>query len=168
MTAPCFVPCVSYLPTRRPRATSTRPTLMSLRRHQLAAKSFQLEEMEDSANQTSALFLQDDGGVAVGQTDGPDFDRADGKWTFNEREGFLEIEIERFFGADSIPFSVKRIFRGHADDGKSGLALFVGAMFRDPTDFGPEEALGHFALVESTLDLPNLALDGSRISNVSK
>ena len=133
--------------------------MVLLSRTRLAAKSFQLEEMEDSANQTSAMYLSDDGSVRIGRTDGPAPDRVDGKWSFSEPDGLLEIELERWFGADAVPFSVKRIFRGHADDGQSGLALFVGAMFRDQSDFGPEEALGHFAMVETTTNIPDAHFD---------
>ncbi len=165
MQPACFVPSAGgfRLAAQPRRATSARtPTMTTLRRTQLAAKSFQLEEMEDSANQTSAMYLAADGSVHLGQTDGPTPDRAKGKWSFTEPEGLLEIEIERWFGADSVPFSVKRLLRGHPDDGNSGLALFVGAMFRDPTDFGPEEALGHFAMVEATDDLRDVHYDISK------
>lgn len=130
----------------------------------IASKSYQLEEMEDEATSTSAIYLAADGTLSLGQTDGPAPDRFMGTWLYMEDSGELTMEIERWFGEGEVPFCVKRILRGHIDSSKNigNLPLFAGAMYKEPTDFDLQEALGHFAMVQANDDLPDANFDISK------
>lgn len=123
---------------------------MTLGRGAIAHKSYQLEELEDESSCISAVYLNENGTAKLGVTDGPVPDRVEASWVFAEVDGELTLNIERWFGADQVPFSVKRTLRGHLDAGRSAdgdLPLFHGAMFQCPTDFDATGALGHFAMV---------------------
>lgn len=119
----------------------------------LASKQYQLEELEDSSTQTSSITLLPGGNITLGSTDGPAPDSCKGSWLYDDGERTLTLEIERFFGADdTFQFSVKRILRGFPESLTDSLPIFQGAMFREDSNFAPDEALGHFALVEAVED----------------
>lgn len=163
-----------------PGAASLRPGSSGLRRQRaskcsrapramltgaaLASRSYQLEEMEDSSTSTSAVFLAEDGSIQFGRTDGPEPDRAAGTWVFTEHDGALKMELERWFNEEKIPFCVRRVLYGHVDSKKSigDLPLFQGNMFREEDTIDRKNALGHFALIEATDDLPDVNFDISK------
>lgn len=131
----------------------------------IANKSYQLEEDEDSCSCTSAVYLSEDGSLSIGRTDGPRPDKVDASWTYSDRDGELLLQIERYFGSDATPFSVKRILKGHLDDTRknlSGLPIFEGAMYKEPTDFSPHSEVGWFAMILAVDDLPQDDFDISR------
>lgn len=124
----------------------------------IANKSYQLEEDEDSLSCTSAIYLNEDGTLSIGRTDGPKPDRVYATWKYSDEEGEIVLNIERFFGADTnTPFSVKRILRGHIEKTSknlSDLAIFSGGMYQEPADFSPQSEVGWFSMIIATDDLP--------------
>lgn len=128
----------------------------------IANKSYQLEEDEDSLSCTSAVYLAEDGTLTIGRTDGPSPDSVEASWTYSDRDGALMLQIERFFGSDATPFSVKRILLGHLDDTRKnleGLPVFEGGMYQEPPDFSPHSEVGWFAMILAVDDLPNETFD---------
>lgn len=148
-----------------------RPTFKAARRviaravltqSAIANKSFQLEEDEDSFSCASAVYLNEDGTLTFGRTDGPRPDSVNATWSYSDRDGELLLEIERFFGADATPFAVKRILKGHLDDSRKnleGLPVFAGGMYIPPADFSPHSEVGWFAMILATDDLPDDSFD---------
>lgn len=85
-------------------------------------------------------------------------DSIEASWTYSNRDGELMLQIERFFGSEATPFSVKRILKGRLDDTRKnleGLPKFFGAMYQEPTDFSPHSEVGWFAMILAVDDLPN-------------
>ena len=131
----------------------------------IANKSYQLEEDEDAMSCTSAVYLAEDGTLSIGRTDGPRPDNVSASWKYTPHNGELLMEIERFFGSDATPFSVKRTLKGHLDDTRKnleGLPVFSGAMYQSPADFSPNSEVGWFAMILATDDLPDADFDVSR------
>lgn len=112
-------------------------------------KSYQLEEMEDAASATSAIYLHGNGTVAYGRTDGPVPKKVDGTWIYNEDLQELCVELERHFDDGRVQFSIRRTLRGHLDcPDETETAVFAGNIFREPSDFDdPKSALGHWTMI---------------------
>jgi hypothetical protein len=127
-------------------------------------KSYQLEELEDEATATSALYLRRDGSIAYGRTDGPEPDTVRGVWAYNEHEKELRMELERNFSDNGFNFSVRRVFKGHLDCKQElDMAVFSGNIFRDEEDFAdPKAALGHWSMIIATDDLPSEDFDATQ------
>ena len=134
---------------------------MTVTTTQIADRSFQLQELEDSATCVSALYLKSDGSLKVGQTDGPAPSSVEGNWKYNEDEEELQIDLTRHYKGDNYTYEVQRYFIGHFDNKKdSDLAVFSGKIFRDSaTDFTPDEAVGYFEMIIATDDLPDESYD---------
>jgi len=154
VTSPAFVTAISIRLPRQARPYQiSRGRAVPTAKFSLASKQYQLEELEDSSSQTSSITLLPDGAISLGTTDGPAPDSCKGSWMYDDSDNTLTLEIERFFGADdTFQFSVKRVLRGFPESATSSLPIFQGAMFREDSNFAPDEALGHFALVEAIED----------------
>lgn len=150
-------PPKSHDVSRRSVVTNTITT------ERLANKSYQLEEDEDAASCATAIYLSEDGTLILGRTDGPNPDRFNATWSFDDSTGELRIDIERYFsGEGGVEFMVKRYLRGHLDSSSKpleDLPVFTGAMYPDPTDFGKHSEVGWFAMVLATDDLPSESFD---------
>jgi hypothetical protein len=131
----------------------------------IADRSYQLEELEDEASATSALFLRRDGSIAYGRTDGPEPATVRGVWAFDEDQRELRMDIERNFVDGEITFSVRRVFRGHLDCKQHlDMAVFSGSIFRGEEDFqDPKSALGHWSMIIATDDLPAEDYDATQL-----
>lgn len=149
--SPAFVGGISIHLSRQGRPYQiARGRVVPTANFSLASKQYQLEELEDSSTQTTSITLLPDGAIALGSTDGPTPDSCKGSWLYDDGENTLTMEIERFFGADdTFQFSVKRVLRGFPESDTSSVPIFQGALFREDSNFAPDEALGHFALVEA-------------------
>ena len=135
---------------------------MVLTSTQIENKSYQLEEMEDSEACSSAIYLNADGSVAMGVTDGPQPSSVQGTWNYDDDKKELRMDIKRSFEGD-YPFEVRRFLVGHLDERKgSELVVFSGNLFRDPTDFSREEAVGYFSMIIANDDLPSENYDISK------
>lgn len=124
----------------------------------IANKSYQLEEDEDEVSTTSAVFLNEDGTLSIGKTDGPTPEEVNAKWKYSDSDGELMVEIERIYQEGKTIFPVKRILRGHLDDSNKNLRdlpVFTGAMYQDPADFSPHSEVGWFNMILATHDLPS-------------
>jgi hypothetical protein len=133
--------------------------------HAIADHSYQLEEMEDEASATSALFLRRDGSIAYGRTDGPEPATVRGVWVFDEYERELRMELERNFIDGDVAFSVRRVFKGHLDCAEDlDMPVFSGNIFRGEEDFwDPKAALGHWSMIIATDDLPAEDYDATQL-----
>lgn len=135
----------------------------------LKNKSYQLEEDEDALSCTSAIYLNADGTLKIGRTDGPRPDKVDASWQYNPDDGELLLEIERFFDESGrTPFSVKRVLRGHLDETQknlAGLPVFAGGMYQWPADFSQKSEVGWWTMILAVDDLPEDTMD---ISNVEQ
>jgi hypothetical protein len=119
-------------------------------------RSYQLEEMEDEASSTSALYLRSDGSVAHGRTDGPQPSSVDGVWLYDESEKEILVDLDRHFTDNRYNFSVRRVFRGHLDCADAfDIAAFSGNIFTDIETRDSKSALGHFSLIVASSDLPD-------------
>lgn len=149
-------PVTPLVPHNR-RTRSTPMCTVTVER--LANKSYQLEEDEDQSSCTTAVYLHADGKVSVGRTDGPTPDRVEATWKYDDASGELILDIERYFQGDGrVEFMVKRILRGHLDDGRKNLEnlpVFTGAMYPHPTEFERHSEVGWFAMILATDDLPS-------------
>lgn len=130
----------------------------------LTKRSFQLEEDEDAASCTTAVYFGEDGTLTLGRTDGPTPDRYNATWSFDDSTGELRMDIERYFSGEggNVEFMVKRYLRGNLDNRSKALEdlpVFTGAMYPDPTDFGRHSEVGWFAMVVATDDLPSESFD---------
>lgn len=156
-TAPQATPTELHDGFRRVAVTSTITV------ERLTNKSFQLEEDEDAASCTTAVFFAEDGTMTLGRTDGPSPDRYNATWSFDDSTGELRMDIERYFsGEGNVEFMVKRYLRGNLDRQSKALEdlpVFTGAMYPDPTDFGKHSEVGWFAMVVATDDLPSESFD---------
>jgi len=63
------------------------------------AEYYQLEEMEDKDTCTTELFLRADGVIEFGDTDGPQPNHSEGRWTVPDGTNDYSMEIKRRFGA---------------------------------------------------------------------
>ena len=63
---------------------ATKKPLTIMYRIRCENKYYQLEELEDADNCTTELFLKEDGTVDIGETDGPLFTKAVGRWEIKE------------------------------------------------------------------------------------
>lgn len=146
------------LPPRTSACRARRTPTCTLTVERLTNKSYQLEEDEDQSSCTTAIYLNENGTVSVGRTDGPSPDRVHATWEYNDESGELILDIERYFiGEAGVEFMVKRILRGHLDERRNleNLPVFIGAMYPHPTDFSKYSEVGWFAMILATDDLPS-------------
>lgn len=135
---------------------------MTITTTQLGNRAYQLEELEDSASCVSAIYLKNDGSLKLGRTDGPRPSSVKGSWEYVEPEQELRIDLTRYYDGDTGDYSydVTRYFIGHLDTKKnSELAIFAGKIFRERTDFSPNEAVGFFEMIVANDDLPTESFD---------
>lgn len=153
------VPSTPLTPRRAMPSTSRVTPTCRVATDRLTNRSFQLEEDEDSLSCTSAVFLQADGTMTIGRTDGPSPDKVNASWTYNASDGELVLDIERYFSTDgNVPFCVKRVLRGHLDDSRKNLEelpCFTGAMYQAPADYSKHSEIGWWAMILAVDDLPS-------------
>lgn len=114
-----------------PAATTpvARPVVTSavVRDEDIGNRSFQLNEMEDSEQAVSALYLRAaDHGVEFGATDGPVPDSVTGEWVLNQEDGTLGLSLTRKYEGD-FSFSVTRFYKVRRWGGAMGGAGAGGA-----------------------------------------
>lgn len=150
----------------RGRMSMVTESQSPLTTERLANKSYQLEEDEDASSATTAMYLNGDGTISLGVTDGPEPDRIKASWKFNASDEEIELNIERYFeGEAGIEFMVKRVLRGHFNrtpQNSGELPIFTGAMYPFPTDFSKYSEVGYFAIILATDDLPTNDFDISK------
>ena len=123
---------------------------------------FQLEELEDSESCTTEIYLQSDGEVVIGQTDGPIFVNAKGIWELSADNKF-RMSISRSYktgqsGTDmgEFMYSTERIFLGEITSIGSAVGI-AGAILPGSDSgihfgdgFDPTYEIGYFNMIDTT------------------
>jgi len=127
----------------------------------------ELKELEDNCESRSQIFLNPDGTVTLGLTDGPPAVAMCGLWQCGST-GF-QMVIQREFETPQLHrYTVTRVYDGQVNPGSAGvnlidgqmgfheaaedeLAFAIGTLFDDDNMFGPSP-IGFFALDGNTLD----------------
>jgi hypothetical protein len=145
------------------RQRTRQATVRMVSLDSIADRSYQLEEMEDEASATSALYLHANGTVAHGRTDGPQPTKVNGTWEYNESEKEIRLDLDRHFRDSRIEFSVQRVFRGHLDCSEAfDFAVFAGNIYPDSETVDARSAVGHFSLIDASSDLPDEKYDATQ------
>jgi len=103
-----------------------------------------LQEMEDSLATSSQIYLELDGTVSIGATDGPPPADVCGLWQCGEKE--FQMTIQRSFAASSDDifgtgpkYTVTRLYRGMVDhDAPAGLKVVEGRIDMYEGDAGED------------------------------
>mmetsp|Transcript_40942 Transcript_40942/g.96094 ORF Transcript_40942/g.96094 Transcript_40942/m.96094 type:complete len:178 (-) Transcript_40942:3672-4205(-) len=155
ISAEAFMTTPFGIKSSTPRA-ATPSTVLSAA-SSMAGKYFQLEEMEDSEDSTTEIYLADDGSISVGQTDGPLTKSAVGEWTLNDN--VFKLTLERTYetgkpagGPSDIgefTFAVERTFTG--DVSFVGECVAVTGKIQGMDEAAAVECeVGYFNLIDTT------------------
>lgn len=118
---------------------------------------YQLEEAEDQDTCTSEVFLNADGTIFVGETDGPLPTQVSGTWQQYE-DGTFTMSISRTFPAGQpqtertnmgeFSFTVERIFKGELST--VGTLLSISGSIYDVDDVFGDRQVGFFNMIDTT------------------
>jgi hypothetical protein len=122
-------------------------------------KYYQLEELEDAENCTTELFLKAGGEVVVGQTDGPAYLTAGGRWDVPANSNGFRMVVTRTYKAGTkgrdmgeFDYTVPMTFLGEMTLVGANLAV-NGVLHReDDVDFSvdADSATGYFNMIDAT------------------
>eukprot|EP00977_Amphora_coffeiformis_P008513 scaffold1924_cov218-Amphora_coffeaeformis.AAC.5 len=134
-----------------PRTTTPSP-LYGIR---CENKYYQLEEMEDSDNCTTELFLTADGLVEFGETDGPMWDEVAGNWHVKPGTDDFTMVIFRRFGTGrsgtdmgEFAYEIGRVYKGEMTKVGDSVAI-TGVMHSQPDEFSQEDRqIGYFNMID--------------------
>ncbi len=137
----------------------------------LVRGEMELAELEDSSETRTQVFLNEDGTVTTGATDGPLPMAVCGLWQCGTES--FQMVIQRTFTAPRSTYTVTRVYTGSVNAQSDGVEVVVGRMGFYPTDaepaglFGDDDglggatAIGYFSMDGNTLaELQNEA-DGA-------
>lgn len=120
-------------------------------------KFFQLEEMEDKETSTTDLFLNRDGTVTVGETDGPIPKDARGEWS-QKSDGTFRMTLIRSYEAGKektldtdvgeFAYETERLFTG-TEITMVGNCLSVSGSIHHMDEHGDQE-VGYFIMIDTT------------------
>eukprot|EP00536_Pseudo-nitzschia_multiseries_P016600 jgi/Psemu1/168446/gw1.1162.11.1 len=123
-------------------------------------KYYQLEELEDSDNCTTELFLKEDGSVDVMETDGPIFTKAVGTWYIQENRFAMTITKTFSTGIDNkkdatamgeFSFDVERVFEGDMTVvGGTEVAINGKIFAEDIITSKMDKEVGFFNMIDGT------------------
>jgi len=104
----------SFIPTTQKSRTRSNVIMYRIR---CENKYYQLEELEDAENCTTELFLKENGDVEMGDTDGPLYTIATGKWEMINNQFAMSITKTYQTGNENkdvgvFTFDVERQFMG--------------------------------------------------------
>jgi len=124
---------------------------------------FQLEELEDADKCVTALYLNPDGTVAFGETDGPRVSAVTGTWA--QQHAKLALSIRRTYPAGNekrqhtdvgeFQYSTERLLTGELCRVGANLA-FKGTIQIQDEVFGDEE-VGYFSMIDTTEERAQLS-----------
>lgn len=119
---------------------------------------FQLEESEDAETCTSEVFLNADGSVFIGETNGPLPARATGTWQQSPDGQQFTMNISRTFSAGQpqrsftdvgeFDFTVERIFEA-SEISTVGTSMSIEGSIYDVSSSG-EYKVGFFSMIDTT------------------
>lgn len=144
----------------RPRIRETpfaaKKPLTIMYRIRCENKYYQLEELEDADNCTTELFLKEDGTVDIGETDGPLFSKAVGKWEIKENDFAMTITKTFKTGNErndmgEFEFDVERVFEGEMTVvGGTEVAINGKIFAEDIITEKYEKEVGFFNMIDGT------------------
>jgi len=131
----------------------------SLRSIRCEGKTYQLEELEDSNTCTTEIFLHEDRSIQFGDSDGPVFEGAAGRWDMEPgTEDFIMCVQRRYGGGrdgtdmGEFAFDVWRTFSGEMKMVGDSVAI-NGVMYDgDSTNFEGSKQVGYFNMIDGTDD----------------
>jgi hypothetical protein len=110
--------------------------------------------MEDRDNATTECYLKEDGTVVMGDTDGPLWTSANGRW-FIQNDGFI-MTITKKFGAGQdnsdvgeFEYEVERTYIGDMIEVGASVAI-TGVMKSEDVLSGKELEVGFFNMIDAT------------------
>ena len=121
-------------------------------------KYYQLEELEDSENCITEIFLLSDGSVVAGKTDGPQWEEAIGRWEMQEGTNEFQMDIIRKYASGTahsdmgeFDYEVDRTFIGEITTVGDSVSV-SGVMVHFPSgQAGPDvRQVGFFSMIDST------------------
>lgn len=132
--------------------------LSALTKEALVGKEFQLEEREDQDTELTELWLQEDGTMKFGQTDGPPAEKSWGIWTLRDGgEKPFRMEVIRTYktaedktGANQVgefSYEVKREFWGDIKE-IGDIVTVEGTMHGGEGGSNVDYELGFFSLID--------------------
>jgi hypothetical protein len=126
----------------------------------IGQRFYQLEEMEDKETEITEVFLNADGTVTLGETDGPVFTSGSGSWTQSKSGGDtppFRMTLVRTFDAGkdkrkytdmgTFTFTVERVYTGEFSLVGSKTAL-SGVIHQ--IDDGVDREVGYFNMLDTT------------------
>jgi len=146
---------LSPLPLRNDSSPKKKP-LTIMYRIRCENKYYQLEELEDSENCTTELFLKEDGTVDIGETDGPLFTKAVGNWEIMENSFAMTITKTFTTGSENkdmgeFSFDVERVFEGEMTVvGGTEVAVNGKIFAEDIITDKHEKDVGFFNMIDGT------------------
>ena len=120
-------------------------------------KYYQLEEMEDKENSTTELFLTAEGTVEFGETDGPLWSSAEGRWHVEPgTDDFTMTIIRKFNAGDShtdmgeFSYDIGRTYTGVMT--KVGESVGITGVMYAQTDLyeASDKEVGYFNMIDGT------------------
>ena len=153
----------------------------ALQRRALGGLEFQLEEREDVDTEATDIWLNPDGSVTVGQTDGPPVVAYEGKWsileTASEADKPFRMRLDRSYEGKptqgtrptdmgEFQYHVKREFWGNVQ--RIGDQFQVEGVIHGLDNDRHEEVVyevGYFALIDSSKEMSEVREIKAEISN---
>lgn len=125
----------------------------------MIGKEFQLEEREDQDSGLTELWLQEDGTIKFGQSDGPPTEKAWGIWTYSDgadKPLFMELirtykTAEDKTGANQVgefEYEVKREFWGTVKQIGDDIVTAEGTIHGDDEAADVDCEVGYFSLID--------------------
>ncbi|KAL3936655.1 MAG: hypothetical protein SGARI_002461 [Bacillariaceae sp.] len=112
--------------------------------------------MEDRENCTTELFLQEDGTVVLGDTDGPLWTDAIGEWLIKPDTNDFVMTVTKKFGAGhdnsdmgEFEYELERIYQGDMTEVGESVAITGKMLCEDPLT-GKEQEVGFFNMIDGT------------------
>ncbi len=134
----------------------TKKPLTIMYRIRCENKYYQLEELEDADNCTTELFLKEDGTVDIGETDGPLFTKAVGRWEIKENSFAMTMTKTFTTGNEKndmgeFSFDVERVFEGDMTVvGGTEVAINGKIFAEDIITEKYEKEVGFFNMIDGT------------------
>ena len=134
----------------------------------MIGKEFQLEEREDKETSITEIWLQGDGSVTFGVTDGPTVEKAWGIWTL-QQNGQFWMEIIRTFASSEerlgahqigpVHYQVKREFVGSLERIGGNVMTVKGTIHGDDESTGAnlDCEVGYFSLIDEATEFDKLS-----------
>jgi hypothetical protein len=155
----CLSPHKLYDAHQQRSASSSSTSLAATAQETAAAdKYYNIEEFEDKDSCLTEIFLNPDGSVQAGITDGPVYSDFTGEWSVNEKDDFKMTLVRKYdtgtknkknpTGMGEFTFAVERIFTGTMSHVGANLS-FEGVVHAMDEKLG-DYKVGFFEMIDTT------------------